>query len=250
VKRYHRDLEVCVRRHEDEAKQVMAMIAVLAESMAARERSYSVRFRDIAKKTRLLVTTQDIGLIRKRLTEEMTQLEKYVEDLERDTHQAVARVNYDVRATQERQDNSWDSMPVDPVTELPGRAMGAGVMEAFLRLRGRFGVGLVRIQGFEEIGQRYGGPAGVEVLRQIGPRLKGAFRDPDFVCRWGQSQFLLISEGALPQLTTRATTVARLLSSSYAVRGGAKIDVQCDFNVVERVGEHSAEQLLDRLEAA
>lgn len=250
VKRYQRDLEACVRRHEDEAKQVLAMMAVLAESMAARERNYSVRFRDIAKKTRLLVTTQDISLIRQRLSEEMTQLEKYVEDLERDTHQAVARINYDVRTTQERQDSSWDAMPVDPVTDIPGKAMGVGMLEASLRLRNRFGVGIFRILGFDEIERQQGGPVAVEILRQFGPRLQAAFREPDFLCRWGQAEFLLISEETLAQLTARATNVARLLSAAYPVRSGAAIDVRCDFNVVERVGEQSTEQLLCRLEAA
>jgi GGDEF domain-containing protein len=250
VKQYCRDLEGAVRSHEDEAKQVMAMMAVLAESMAARERTYSVRFRDIAKKTRMLVTTQDIAVIRQRLSEEMTQLEKYVDDLERDTAQAVERLNYDVRQTRERHDSTWDGLPEDPITELPGKAMGAGVLEAFLRLKTRFGAGLFTIQAFAEIERQHGSKASIEILQQFVSRLKSSFREPDFICRWGRSQFLLISEDNLAQLTTRASNVARLLTGSYRVSAGASVELACDFNIVERIGDRDASELLARLEAA
>jgi len=250
VKRYSKDLEAFVRTHENDAKQVLAMMSVLAESMAARESSYSVRFRDIAKKTRLLVTTQDIAVIRQRLSEEMTQLEKYAEDMDRDTHQAVARLKEDVRTTRERNDSAWDSAPLDPVTGLPGKAMGAGGLETFMGLQNRFGSVMFTIAGFDEIERKHGAKVGVELLGQFAMRLRNAFHTPEFLCRWGQARFLLLSPDDLVRLTTRATNLAHLLSTPYSTGSEVSITVFCHFNVVERRRDETGEQLIARLENA
>ena len=94
---YNKEIESDLNLQTREAKQVMAIVAVMAESMADREKQYNVRFRGIGKKLRVLTTSNDLAEIRRKLEAEVTQLEKYVDDMARDTESAVSRVQMELR---------------------------------------------------------------------------------------------------------------------------------------------------------
>ncbi len=51
---------------------------------------------------------------------------------------------------------------------------------------------LFDIDHFKTVNDRFGHQAGDEVLRQFSERLKGAFRDTDYLIRWGGEEFLAV----------------------------------------------------------
>jgi GGDEF domain-containing protein len=106
------------------------------------------------------------------------------------------------------------------------------------------------IAGFDVIERKHGVKMGVEVLGQFALRLRNAFHTPEFLCRWGQAQFLLLSPDDLVRLTTRATNLAHLLSTPYSTASGVSITLRCQYSVVERRRDETGEQLIARLENA
>ena len=84
----------------------------------------------------------------------------------------------------------------DPLTDLPNRELVLDRAEQILVRARRLDVPVtalfVDVDGFKQINDRYGHPAGDEVLRQVGARLKSVLRDNDTVGRLGGDEFVML----------------------------------------------------------
>lgn len=87
----------------------------------------------------------------------------------------------------------------DPLTELPNRTLLEDRLEqACARLRRDHGwvtVLFVDLDDFKRINDTMGHPAGDEVLREVGRRLRGVLRPADTVSRLGGDEFVAVCEG-------------------------------------------------------
>jgi GGDEF domain-containing protein len=249
LKAYGRAVEQHTRRHEEEAKQVMAMLAVMAESIAGQEKQYNVRFRGIAKKLRLLITSQDLSEIRQKLSAEVSQLEKYVEDMSRDTQAALERVQTELATVRRRPEaaDRWANLAVDPVTSLPGRAQGQVAIDTRMRSHTRFCVGRFVVLGFANIRERHGREPSDGVAQAFASRLRAQFREQDIICRWDEDEFVVIVDCQLPELAGRVTEIERALSGLY---DGVGIAASCAGGAIEPFRGESSAQMLDRLRQA
>lgn len=100
----------------------------------------------------------------------------------------------------------------DALTSLPNRlALETHLPLAMARAR-RHGsllaVGLMDLDDFKPVNDTWGHPAGDELLRQLGQRLKAAVRETDLVARLGGDEFVVVLEGLaresdLPMLLDR-----------------------------------------------
>ncbi|HET9848414.1 MAG TPA: diguanylate cyclase, partial [Candidatus Dormibacteraeota bacterium] len=88
----------------------------------------------------------------------------------------------------------------DSLTELPNRALLVGELRQALfaaRTAGhRVSLLLIDLDNFKEINDSFGHPAGDDVLRQIGPRLRALVRGSDTVARLGGDEFAVLLRGA------------------------------------------------------
>ena len=136
--------------------------------------------------------------------------------------------------TQERQHQSL----TDHLTGLGNRRFLFGVLDAFfadnadssIRPR-RMAFLFIDLNGFKEINDSFGHPAGDELLRQLGERFRGPLRPTDALVRLGGDEFaaVLMDAGA-----DDATTISRQLTTSLdkpfvleavSVRIGASIGI-------------------------
>ena len=106
----------------------------------------------------------------------------------------------------------------DELTGLGNRRYLLEVLESFFAQRDRrqdheddLAFLFVDLNHFKEINDSFGHPAGDEVLRQIGPRLRAGLRPTDVVVRLGGDEFVVLLPGCNLE---RATEVARRLTEN------------------------------------
>ena len=102
LKSYGSQMGNYIDSQDKEAKAVLNSVAQLTETLGGFDQRYAVKFQGITKKLRLLATSTDLGEIRAKLSAEVTQLEKVLEEQQRDTRTAMQRLNEDVSSSEVR----------------------------------------------------------------------------------------------------------------------------------------------------
>lgn len=78
----------------------------------------------------------------------------------------------------------------DPLTDLPNRR---ALEEAIIEFDGKdMTVGMIDIDSFKQINDRYGHQAGDEVLRNVGASIQNCVRLVDFGARYGGDEFIIL----------------------------------------------------------
>jgi diguanylate cyclase (GGDEF)-like protein len=105
-----------------------------------------------------------------------------------------------IRDLEQREEQARYLAAHDALTGLPNRLLLNSHLEAALaRLkRGAAEVALLTIDldGFKQVNDTHGHPAGDEVLRQVATRLKQVTRDTDTVARTGGDEFVVLLAGS------------------------------------------------------
>ncbi len=106
LKSYGAQMGSFIDSQDKEAKAVLNSVAQLTETLSSFDQRYAVRLQGITKKLRLLATSNDLGEIRTKLSAECTQLEKCLEEQQRDTRGAMQRLNEDLTKSDSRKQRS------------------------------------------------------------------------------------------------------------------------------------------------
>jgi diguanylate cyclase len=79
---------------------------------------------------------------------------------------------------------------------------------------------LLDLDGFKEVNDGLGHHAGDQLLRQIGPRMRGALRTGDLLARLGGDEFaVLLSQAGLDEATDLANRLHELILQPFTVEG-------------------------------
>jgi hypothetical protein len=243
-----------------EVKGIMAMVATLADSMASRETTYQVRFRGIAKKLRLLTTAENLATIRQHLADEVGELERYCEDMARDTQSALERLKSDISSRESTTEPrtlpaSAQSEPIiDPVTLLHARREGEAAIEEILRTEGTYCILRFSISNGPALLQRFSKRVLDNLANAFAQRLRSYFGDALVMCRSDQWDFLAMQRGWLTEAVARAQELELRLSGSYHVpddTGGEEHpSVDCHTVVVQPLRGEPLPDVLRRLHSA
>jgi diguanylate cyclase (GGDEF)-like protein len=146
-------------------------------------------------------------------------------------------------ALQEKADWIGRLASTDPLTGLANRVTFERMLELEIaratRQETQLSVLLFDVDGFAEINQRGGAPAGDEVLRHVAATLADQVRLVDTVARYGPDEFALIAPGGGGQIAGRRVRDA--LTSRESVTGPISISVGA---VVYPIDGASSEELL------
>lgn len=246
LKGFGKGLEKHVQQHEKDVKEVMALVASMADSIASHEKQYTVRFKGIAKKLRLLTTANDIADIRQRLTEEIGQLDKYVEDMARDTRVALERVNTNLLAIRDRQNATpWLEREPDSVTKLPGRPVAREAIETRQRAGAAFSIARFAVEQYPLLAQRHRAQDLTAAVSAFALRLSDELKGAAALARWSESEFVAIFDCHLPELAGKLSEVEQKLAGAYQ---GVPLAVAA--SAVQPFRGETVEQLMARLESA
>lgn len=143
----------------------------------------------------------------------------------------------------------------DSLTELPNRVLLLGELQQALhaaRTSGhRVSLLLMDLDNFKEINDSFGHPAGDDVLRQIGPRLRSHVRGSDTVARLGGDEFAVLLRGAETRDAIRISRELLRALEQPVMLGEQSVDVHASFGIAT-FPDHGAEAstLMQRADVA
>ena len=241
-------------QQEKETKQVMAIVAVMAESMADREKQYNVRFRGIGKKLRVLTTSNDIAEIRRKLEAEVCQLEKYVEEMARDTESAVSRVQMELRQTKKSEPVAQakpvdeDPASISKTKPLAGRREAEQAIESRRRLDMRFCAARFSMDNMPAVAAQFGLPAAAGLMDQVGEIIRQRFEEADLVCRWSDNDLIAITDLGLPEVAMRVSDLESALAGPYS-SGTREVKLALRTCVIERIRGERGQETIGRIDS-
>jgi diguanylate cyclase (GGDEF)-like protein len=144
----------------------------------------------------------------------------------------------------------------DAMTGLPNRALLRDRLDQVLarsrRLFSPFAVLFLDLDGFKEINDQYGHPAGDQVLVQIANRIRAATREMDTPARYGGDEFVVLCEKVTSE--EEAAEIAERISKSIdepVVIDGAELRVGVSIGIaIGSPGITDADALIREADAA
>jgi two-component system chemotaxis family response regulator WspR len=137
----------------------------------------------------------------------------------------------------------------DALTGLENRRSIEAQLDLRLKRGGPLSAIYIDLNGFKKINDTYGHEAGDELLRQVGKRLRMAFRSGDAIGRWGGDEFVALvdSENAQAQISR----VAECMAADFAISEEQKrIRIGAAVGTAARRPGDSATLLLQRADCA
>ena len=242
VDQFANELDLQLGRQEQEAKQVMAIVAVMAESMADREKQYNVRFRGIGKKLRVLSTSNDLAEIRRKLEAEVAQLEKYVDDMAKDTQSAVSRLQMELRQVHKPE-------PVEAsAPAIAGRREAEQAIESRCKLDLRFCAARFSIDNIPAVAAQFGLAAASGLLEQVATVIRQQFEEMDLVCRWSDQDLVVVTDVVLPEVAMRVADLEETLAGPYT-SGNREVTLSVRTCVIERLRGEATKETVGRIDS-
>jgi diguanylate cyclase (GGDEF)-like protein len=135
----------------------------------------------------------------RRKTEELEQALGLLEE---------ARAQLDMQASQ------------DALTGLANRRSVDSHLELHADRETPFTVFYIDLNGFKNINDTYGHQAGDDLLKQVGNRLRLAFRSTDIIGRWGGDEFVALMDASLSEAQAKISRITELLSNEFVISIG------------------------------
>jgi diguanylate cyclase (GGDEF)-like protein/PAS domain S-box-containing protein len=134
----------------------------------------------------------------------------------------------------------------DPLTGLPNRMMLLNRLTEALRSEpgseGSVSVILVDLDGFKNVNDALGHPAGDELLRIAAQRLLGCVREGDTAARLGGDEFAVLA-GHSPHAVAVGRRIVDILSQPFTL-AGQEVRVSASIGIAHHQGSEAAEDLL------
>ncbi|VEG51790.1 PAS/PAC and GAF sensor-containing diguanylate cyclase/phosphodiesterase [Mycolicibacterium aurum] len=186
-------------------------LALLAECLDGRRRSYRIDKRYIAADGRIVWCALTVVVVH----------------APRDQPRCFVSQIVDVTAERAREAELVRRAATDPLTAVANRSAAWSRLEELDTADHGYGVLFCDIERFKSVNDRRGHHAGDQLLVEVAGRLLAAVDDDDLVARWGGDEFLVITdsveEHGLARLAQRITD--QLDSAPITLADGAEIPV-------------------------
>lgn len=191
-----------IARHRGELRAASEAVKGRVRSLAQRQDFYSARLRQLT------------GKLESESAEAMT-LWSCIESMSHESQSLAVRVEQEIDAIEAR---VKENEVTDPLTGLMNRRE----LERQIEVRTAGGDSPVLLQ-FQLTGE-----INDEIARQVGTRLGSQFRYKDFVCRWTDTDFLVLFQGPADIARMRAEQIVRWVAGSYQLENGQSVQIDVE----------------------
>jgi len=234
---------------ERDLRQIVEVMADGIASVARRDERYAREFGGLTRKFRAISTLDDPAMMRRSILEQANALTTYVARIAEESTRTLDRLRAEVEDYRARLTRSEQLSSLDSLTGLANRRCFEEELAANINSGKHFSLILIDLDGFKDINDRLGHPAGDEVLKHFAARLQRQFPSADLVARWGGDEFAVIITSGLSDAQSRVHRIRRAVLGEYQLtiaKRPATVSVDASFGVVEWDGKEDAPEMLAR----
>ena len=179
---------------EQELKRIINLLAESASRLDHENKQFYTQLRQTVQSFQSLSQLEDITFLRKKLTDQVTQLQESVGRQEMVSGNLVTRLQGELDEARKEIATLAQAAATDPLTQLPTRHAAEKLIQECVARDEPFSVGMCVIERLDLINLRYGAQLGDTVLRRFSNALKAQLPKRVFLCRWGGPAFVIIVE--------------------------------------------------------
>lgn len=241
------------RQKTDDVKELMLMVARTAQSLGERDQRYNRQFGEFTGKLRAVADLNDLAEMRQSLVRNASELKACVDAMADESRQTVARLENELAVYQDKLRQAEQIMVLDSLTGLGNRRALEKEIDERVRDARPFALLLLDLNGFKEINDSYGHPAGDDVLKQFAQELRSQLRPADVAGRWGGDEFLVVVEGGMKAARAQADRLREWVLGDYAIDVAGhkrKVHITAAVGLAEWNRGESAAGLIERVDRA
>jgi len=223
---------------EAEFTEVIAILREAAALVAGESSAFNAQVLSSSERFGALVQLDDIRVLKKQITAQVTSLKRAVQDKQQRDEEAYAKLNRRVAVLQSRLVQAEEEATLDPLTRIANRGGFDRALRRMVSSARRnntsLSLAMIDVDDFKRINDTHGHPVGDRVLLCAAMWLGKGIRHTDFLARYGGEEFaVLLYDAKAPQAEARMTDVlAQIATNSYDYetdgrKGTVRFTVSC-----------------------
>ncbi len=188
---------------EEELKRIINLLADTASRLDTENKNFYVELRKTVQNFQNISQIEDITYLRKKLSEQVTQLQETVGTQETASGGTITRLQQELDEAHHEITRLTHASAQDPLTRLPARREAEKVIRELSETGQPFMVAMVVIERLDQINLRYGAECGDDVLRNFSRKLREQLPERFSLFRWGGPAFVGVRD-TLPAGEVRA----------------------------------------------
>lgn len=240
------------REDTSNLRGIMAVLAATAEALNSHNQSKAGHFRDFGKQLEALSRIDDLILLRHALSEYVVEFRVRVDEMHEESRADIHQLQQDVRAFRQKLDAAEMEAATDPLTGTFNRRELQRQIDNRIEMSKRFSLLMFDLDEFKSINDRFGHPAGDQILKYFVQAVKGSVRPGDVVARWGGDEFIVLLDAGLDDAISRSRHIFAKLEAPVAVQAGSRtvmLAVRASSGAAERRSDESSQSLFTRVDA-
>ena len=241
------------QRKSDEVKQLLLVMAQMAESVGARDQRCAGQFNEVTARLSAIASLEDLTEIRASIEKSANELKISIERMTEEGNAAVDRLREQVSTYRVKLEEAEEIASRDALTGLRSRLCVENLIERQIVAGIAFCVAIVDIDGFKRVNDEYGHLTGDELLKQFAAELVSACRSTDVIGRWGGDEFIIVLECSLAEASAQIDRLSKWVCGNYTIpikSGAQKLRVDASIGMAAHLQDEPLKDLLARADAA
>jgi diguanylate cyclase len=202
----------------DDAKELLLVLAKTAEAVGSRDEGHARQLHDLTLRLEKICDLDDLSEIRVSLTKHVTELKDNVTQMKRDNQELVDQMRHKLTTYENKLKEVQLLVLKDELTGLANRRSVEERIQLNIANGIEFCVLLLDLNGFKAVNDKYGHPAGDDLLKQFATELLNRSRVTDLVGRWGGDEFIVIYEKEVSDASLYVRRIEEWVFGRYQVR--------------------------------